>query len=136
MYRLVYVSHARDDLTDEDIGAILDTSVSNNYERFVTGFLVQSHGRFMQALEGDEAEVRSIYGKIVKDPRHTGVTQIIGEHIEERAFPDWAMNYHRVDGPVGSARMVVRRDEPIDTLMPAQTPRDLLHLFGKFITVR
>lgn len=136
MYRLVYVSRARDGLTDEDIGEILDASASNNYERFVTGFLVQSHGRFMQALEGEEAEVRGIYDKILKDPRHTGVTQIIGEHTNERAFPDWAMNYHRVDGPAGSARMVVRRDEPIDTLMPAETPRDLLHLFGKFITVR
>lgn len=136
MYRLVYVSHAQEGLTDEDMGEILDASVSNNYERYVTGFLVQSHGRFMQALEGEEAEVRAIYDKIVQDPRHTGITQIIGENIEERAFPDWAMNYHRVDGPAGSARMVVRRDEPIDTLMPAETPRDLLHLFGKFITVR
>lgn len=136
MYRLVYVSHARESLTDDDIAHILDVSVNNNYERFITGFLVQSHGRFMQVLEGEEDEVRQIYEKILVDHRHTGVTQIVGETVKERAFPDWSMNYHRVDGPAGSARMVVRRDEPIDSLMPATMPRDLLYLFGKFITVR
>lgn len=136
MYRLVYVSHARDTLVDDDIAHILEVSVNNNYERYITGFLVQAHGRFMQVLEGEEAEVRMTFGKILNDQRHTGVTQIIGERIRERAFPDWSMNYHRVDGPAGSARMVVRRDEPIDSLMPATTPRDLLYLFGKFITAR
>ncbi|MEM1104951.1 MAG: BLUF domain-containing protein [Pseudomonadota bacterium] len=135
MYRLVYVSHARSDLTDADIGNILDVSVNNNYERFITGFLVQAQGRFMQVLEGEEAEVKGIYSKIADDPRHDGVTQIVGERIKERAFPDWSMNYHRVDGPAGSTTMVVRRDEPIDSLMPATTPRDLLYMFGKFITV-
>jgi len=136
MYRLLYVSQAREDLMDTDIAHILDVSVNNNYERFITGFLVQSHGRFMQVLEGEEDEVRATYQKILADNRHTGVTQIVGEKIKERAFPDWSMNYHRVDGPAGSATMVVRRDEPIDSLMPANTPRDLLYLFGKFITVR
>jgi len=136
MYRLVYVSHARQDLLDEDIGHILDVSVNNNHERYITGFLVQAHGRFMQVLEGDENEVRLTFEKIKADHRHTGVTQIVGELIKDRAFPDWAMNYHRIDGPVGSTTMVVRRDEPVDSLMPATTPRDLLYLFGKFITVR
>jgi len=136
MYRLVYVSLARPDLSDAEIASILDTSVSNNYERFLTGFLVQSHGRFMQVLEGEEAEVRGIYERILADDRHTGVTQIVGERVRGRAFPNWAMNYHRVDGPAGSTTMIKRRDEPIDTLMPATTPRDLLYMFGKFITVR
>ncbi|MEO0816231.1 MAG: BLUF domain-containing protein [Pseudomonadota bacterium] len=136
MYRLAYVSLARENLKDDDIAHILDVSVNNNYERFITGFLVQAHGRFMQVLEGEEAEVRLTYEKILEDHRHTGVTQIIGESIKERAFPDWSMNYHRVDGPAGSATMVVRRDEPVDSLMPATTPRDLLYLFGKFITMR
>lgn len=136
MYRLVYVSHAVSGLTDDDVGGILDVSTSNNFERFITGFLVQSHGAFMQVLEGDETEVKDLFEMIKADSRHTGVTQIIGERVKARAFPGWTMNYHRVDGPAGSARMMVRRDEPIDTLMPATTPKDLLYLFGRFITVR
>ena len=136
MYRLVYVSRARGNLTDTDIGDILDVSTTNNYERYLTGFLVQSHGLFMQVLEGEEGEVRETYTRICHDDRHECVMQIVGETVERRAFPDWAMNFHRVDGPAGSARMVVRRNEPIDTLMPADTPRDLLSLFGRFITVR
>lgn len=136
MYRLVYVSRARPGISDTEIGAILDQSSSNNFERFVTGFLVQARSGFMQALEGNEDEVRELYERILADPRHDCVMQIVGEKIERRAFPDWSMNYHRVDGPAGSPAMLVRRDEPLDTLMPAGTPRDLLNLFARFISVR
>jgi hypothetical protein len=134
MYRLAYVSRAADHLGPDEIGQILDTSVSNNYERFVTGFLAHAHGQFMQVLEGPEGEVRELYERICGDDRHSCIMQLLGERIEQRAFPDWSMNYHRVDDRSGSSAMVMRRDEPADRLMPATTPRDLLFLFSKFIT--
>ncbi|MEM9740831.1 MAG: BLUF domain-containing protein, partial [Pseudomonadota bacterium] len=37
MYRLAYVSSARDHLRDDDIAHILDVSVNNNHERYITG---------------------------------------------------------------------------------------------------
>lgn len=136
MYRLVYVSRAKPGLSDADIGTLLDQSSSNNFERYITGFLVKARGEFMQALEGEEQEVRELYERICGDARHDCVLQIVGERIERRAFPDWSMNYHRVDGPAGSPAMLVRRDEPLDTLMPSDTPKDLLSLFARFISLR
>lgn len=134
MYRLVYVSTAKSDLGPEAIGGILDVSESNNHERRITGFLAHNRRHFMQALEGSRDEVTEIYDRIASDPRHFGVVQIIGEEITERAFPDWAMNYFRVDQPKGHA-MVVRHDDPVNGLLPKDMPRELLHLFTRFMHI-
>lgn len=136
MYRLVYVSTAVEPMPDDQIGHILDASVSNNYERYLTGFLAHNGRHFMQALEGEEPEVRAIYERIVADDRHFGVVQLIGENITQRAFPDWAMNYYRVDGAQSSNVMLAKRDDPIDNLLPEDMPRELLHVFVKFMNVR
>jgi len=134
MYRLVYVSTARDDLSDKDIGDILDVSQSNNHERYLTGFLAHNNRYFMQALEGAREEVDTIFSQILRDDRHFGVVQIIGEQISERAFPNWAMNYFRADDPAGG-KMVVRYNDPVDGLLPKDTPRELLHLFTRFLHI-
>ncbi|MEQ9316389.1 MAG: BLUF domain-containing protein [Henriciella sp.] len=136
IYRLVYVSTAVEGLADADIEAILHVSQSNNDERYVTGFLAHNGRAFMQALEGSRDEVDQIYGKIVDDERHFGVTQIIGEPVPMRAFPDWSMNYHRVDNTTGSSTMIIRKDDSVDALMNPDMPRDLLYLFSKFIRMR
>ncbi len=136
MYRLVYVSTAVDGLSDEDIEDILNVSQSNNDERYLTGFLAHNGRSFMQAIEGPREEVNDIYSRIAKDKRHYGVAQIIGEPISARAFPEWTMNYHRVDDDEGSSTMVIRKDDSIDVLMSPDMPRDLLYLFSKFIRMR
>ncbi|MCH2459365.1 MAG: BLUF domain-containing protein [Henriciella sp.] len=136
MYRLVYVSTAVEGLADDDIDSILNVSQSNNDERYLTGFLAQNGRSFMQALEGERDEVLNTYQRIMRDDRHQGVTQIIGEPVEKRAFPEWSMNYHRVDDDEGSSTMVVRQGESIDALLNPDMPRDLLYLFSKFLRMR
>lgn len=136
MYRLIYVSTAVEGLTDDDIESILNASQSNNDERYLTGFLAHNERAFMQALEGERREVLDIYDRIKSDNRHSGVVQIIGEPIERRAFPDWTMNYHRVDDKEGSSTMVLRQDDTIDALLNPDMPRDLLYLFSKFLRMR
>ena len=136
MYRLVYVSTAVEGLGDGDIETILNESQSNNDERYITGFLAHNGRFFMQALEGERSEVVDIYDRIVHDKRHFGVAQIIGEPIEQRAFPDWSMNYHRVDDEEGSSTMVIRNDDSVDALLNPSMPRDLLYLFSKFLRMR
>jgi len=134
MYRLVYVSTAKDDIGPDDIGRILDVSQSNNHERYITGFLAHNDRHFMQALEGEYEEVREIYDRILADQRHYGIVQILGEEIEKRAFPEWAMNYFRVDDQTSGA-MVIRHNDPVDGLLPKDMPRELLHLFTRFMHI-
>ena len=134
MYRLVYVSTAKDGLSSGEIGDILDVSTSNNDERRITGFLAHNGRHFMQALEGERDEVEEIYNRILDDQRHYGVVQIIGEKIDDRAFPQWAMNYFRVDNPKGHT-MIIKRDDPVDGLLPKEMPRELMHLFTRFMDI-
>ncbi|MEO1660993.1 MAG: BLUF domain-containing protein [Pseudomonadota bacterium] len=134
LYRLVYVSTPAEGLSAFDIGNILDVSISNNDERRITGFLAHNGRHFMQALEGERDEVLEIYQRILADDRHLGVVQIVGENIAQRAFPDWAMNYFRVDEAKGHT-MVVRKDDPVDGLLPKDMPRDLMHLFTRFLHI-
>lgn len=134
LYRLVYVSTPAEGLSAFDIGNILDVSISNNDERRITGFLAHNGRHFMQALEGERDEVLEIYQRILADVRHLGVVQIVGENIAQRAFPDWAMNYFRVDEAKGHT-MVVRKDDPVDGLLPKDMPRDLMHLFTRFLHI-
>lgn len=135
LYRLIYVSEAVNDLDDAAIQDILDVSQSNNHERYITGFLAHNGRGFMQALEGEAHEVAALFERIRADDRHDCVIQIAGEHVKHRAFPDWAMNYFRSDDPEHGT-MIVRNEDPVDSLMPSNTPKELLHLFERFLKIR
>ena len=133
LFRIIYVSTARPGLTDKDMLNLLNTSQSNNDERYITGYLVHNGDNFMQLIEGPRAEVAEVFSHILNDDRHSGVVRILSERAERRAFPDWSMNYFRVDAAAGNGLMLVRRDDPVDSLMPAHVPRDLMYAFSKFI---
>jgi hypothetical protein len=44
------------------------------------------------------------------------------------------MNYFRIDEPKGRA-MIVRHDDPVDGLLPKDMPRELMHLFTRFLDI-
>lgn len=133
LFRLIYVSTGRDDLSDEDMLNIINTSQSNNDERHITGYLVRNGNCFMQLIEGPQSEVADIFARILKDDRHSGVVRILAEKTRTRAFPKWSMNYFRVDKGGQKGTMLVRRDDPVDSLMTADAPRELIHTFSKFM---
>lgn len=133
LFRLIYVSTARPGLSEEDMLSILNTSQSNNDERHITGYLVHNGDSFMQLIEGPRPEVATIFRRILADDRHSGVVRILAEQADRRAFPDWSMNYFRVEQGSGNGWMLVRHDDPVDSLMSAQAPRELIYAFSKFI---
>ena len=54
-------------------------------------------GGFFQVLEGDDAVVDDLYGRIKSDPRHSKITLIIREPIAVRDFSEWTMGFRTVD---------------------------------------
>ncbi|MEL6258287.1 MAG: BLUF domain-containing protein [Pseudomonadota bacterium] len=132
LYRLVYVSTASPELVQDDIAAILDTSVSNNYERFITGILIHARGHFLQVLEGNEQEVMEIYKRIVRDPRHSCVIQIQGRRGVDRMFPEWSMNYEKLE--LNDIRL--RQRSPIGSLLPETLSLQLSALIEDFAEVQ
>ena len=85
------MSVARPDITQKQVEALAIHSARNNSAHNVTGLLAYNTRSFIQLLEGDEATVRDIMGRIEVDDRHSGVTIIRREERPERECPDWSM---------------------------------------------
>lgn len=77
---------------------ILATAQRNNSRVGVTGFLIFDKPWFVQILEGERPEVSKIYGRISRDPRHSGLSIVNLRNIDQRSFPNWSMG-SAVRGP-------------------------------------
>ncbi|WIE75859.1 BLUF domain-containing protein [Curtobacterium sp. MCSS17_007] len=93
MLSLIYSSVATRPLGDDDLAALLAQSRRLNAANDITGVLLFRNGYFLQLLEGPDQAVRSKMDTIKHDDRHTKVTVLTEELIEERQFPEWTMGY-------------------------------------------
>ena len=93
MLSIAYVSVATTDMSDADIGDILSQSRVNNAAHELTGALLFHRGRFIQVLEGPDAEVRARFAIIGTDARHRNVQIVTEKFIAERQFPEWTMGF-------------------------------------------
>ena len=117
MLSITYVSTAAQELSEDDISAILTQSRSNNVYRGLTGALLYHRGRFIQVLEGPDEAVTARYAVIAADPRHTGI-QVIGEkQIGARQFPQWTMGFS------ASAESSAKQLDGFDDFFGARTGR-------------
>jgi hypothetical protein len=91
--RLLYASRAIGPIDDAFLKSIFERSRSHNLEYGITGVLCVYQGGnvFLQALEGARTAVNSLYGSIVRDPRHRDITLLDYAEINERLFSGWRM---------------------------------------------
>ena len=101
LVRLMYASRAAVGFDAEEYAAVLRQSRATNAREGLTGALCLCNtGRlFIQVLEGGRNAVSKRYNRIVADPRHTDVTLLQYEEIDERRFAGWSM------GQVNMARL-------------------------------
>ena len=88
---LTYVSQARAHLDEAQLKVLVEAARKRNGQMNVTGALAYSNGWFIQVLEGDALDVKSLYSTIAKDTRHINLTIIVEREIAARAFGDWSM---------------------------------------------
>ncbi len=96
LYHLVYMSRAAPGLTDAEIDEILAVSRARNQATGITGLLLYARDSFIQVLEGSEAEVEGVFRSIKRDARHSWVTVLIREEIQQRDFLEWTMGFQRL----------------------------------------
>jgi hypothetical protein len=99
MFFNVYVSSATELFSRSELSDLLAQSRANNARSGITGMLLYKDGNFMQALEGEERAVRSLYDKIGRDRRHRGMITILEGPLVERQFPDWSMAFCDLNSP-------------------------------------
>ncbi|RYG37151.1 MAG: BLUF domain-containing protein [Burkholderiales bacterium] len=93
IYRLIYVSAARVEMTTQQLDSILASARRKNAFADVTGLLLYHDGSFFQVLEGERAAVTAIFSTIEKDHRHSRVIRLQARIAEARAFPNWSMGF-------------------------------------------
>lgn len=88
MLQLVYISSVTKGAA---VGDILSVSQRNNARVGVTGLLYADGVRFLQALEGEEADVMATFDRIAPDPRHRALVVLSRRTVSVREFGTWAM---------------------------------------------
>jgi hypothetical protein len=101
MFSLVYVSAAVTWFSEAELRGLLAQCRARNARADITGMLLYKDGNFMQALEGDEAAVRALFGRIATDRRHQGLVTLHTGHTEQRQFGDWTMGFADLTAPTG-----------------------------------
>lgn len=94
-FQLLYISAATHEFTEEELQELLAVARVKNEEQGVSGMLLFHEGSFIQALEGDKAQVEDIYNRIGKDPRHTETQILFRGEVDHRDFDGWSMGFYR-----------------------------------------
>lgn len=134
VYFMVYVSAAVTWFSEAELRTLLSGARFRNQNAGITGMLLYKDGNFMQALEGTEAAVRTLYKRIEADRRHQGLLVLDSGTQEARQFALWSMAFHDISAgrremPSGYSRFM---DEPLDSPVFAQQPgrcHELLQMF-------
>lgn len=96
MYRLMYMSTATQDFSNEELEELLAISRKNNSLKNITGLLIIKGRTFIQCLEGEEKDVNFVFSKIKEDPRHRDIIELIEEDSNKRYFPKWDMGFKNI----------------------------------------
>lgn len=97
MIRLIYISQTTKPFSSADLLALLTKCRQNNSKLGITGVLLYYNECFIQVLEGEDETVDQTFQIIKKDPRHTNVTVLNRQHINERQFGDWSMGFEELN---------------------------------------
>jgi hypothetical protein len=96
VFSLVYSSTTDHDWSQDELVALLERSRDWNSDHGVTGLLLYRDCAFMQLLEGDEATVRTLFGRISADRRHQDVDLMWTDQAERRRFAEWTMAFREL----------------------------------------
>ncbi|GAA3697345.1 hypothetical protein GCM10022268_04810 [Sphingomonas cynarae] len=92
-----------------DLGAIMASSKRNNGIDGITGVLFHDGRSYLQVLEGPASSIATTYDRICADPRHTDITVISDQVIEDRDFAYWSMELRETGAPSDDATWRLRR---------------------------
>ena len=140
MYYMIYVSQAKKPMNAAELELLLSHSRKWNTTKGLTGLWLYRYseesesGHFIQMLEGEEREVRTLFDTIKRDKRHHTVLTFGSGNMETRMFSDWAMGFKNMDdalfsGLPGYARIGEKSFDPAAFQQSNTAALDLLKFF-------
>lgn len=113
IFYLIYISKAKKLMSDPELLGLLDQARKGNSKRNITGILLyiqgiflnpvkdksvpESEGRFIQVLEGNEADVMTAFDRISADARHQDLMVLKEAEIGQRNFDTWNMGFRSME---------------------------------------
>lgn len=119
LYQVFYTSEMTPNFTGKDLTEVLETSRINNAADDLTGLLITHNRQFFQCLEGPKDLLEKRFGRIARDPRHSGLAIVGKGPIKERSFPSWKMAFESPEKLPFAARQSVFA---IYDLVPPRSP--------------
>lgn len=105
LHRLLYHSEVEltgpEALSASQIGMIADRSAVRNAASGLSGALLHSNGRFIQALEGPLEALEETFERICCDLRHRNVVLLEYTPTDDRIFGEWSMAQVEADDALG-----------------------------------
>jgi hypothetical protein len=128
LVELCYISRVR----QRPFGSVerrkLRAQCARNPQRHLSGILLCSPDFFVQMLEGEFAEIETLFGRILKDSRHTDIRQLVLRPISRRHFHAWRLGILDTESPLLTSKRI---DAIADycAKSPAVTGIDVLETF-------
>lgn len=93
---IVYFSSSVGPFDEKALADIVQQSQTNNPPLGITGVMLYVRGSIIQVLEGPKDVIETLYSKIERDSRHTGIAKVFSRPIARRLFSDWSMGYETI----------------------------------------
>jgi hypothetical protein len=93
VHQVIYSSAATVPFSESDLSALLLRARANNARLAVTGLLLYHEGSFLQALEGEQAALESLFLTITGDKRHDHILKLLARDVEGEHFAGWQMGF-------------------------------------------
>ena len=96
LHQLVYISSATKRFEPAELERLLGKARRRNDQDGLTGVLLHDDFSFLQVLEGASETIARTLARIQRDPRHTGLTVVQNQAVEQRDFGAWDMAWREV----------------------------------------
>ena len=136
LLNIIYISTVTRALTPAQLAELGRRASSHNAVCGITGFLLYTRPFFLQYMEGPVEEVKALFTKLCRDPRHGSITTLTSRIVQSgnRTFGDWSMTTSDLDSvaPQEAAplkevlRLLCRRFSTLAACLPRLTNDVLL----------
>lgn len=92
LYYLTYTSKMNQEMSEDKLKKLVETSQVKNAQSGITGLLISLNNTFIQYLEGEKENVKTLYGTIKNDSRHKNIEIQFEGVLESRMFSKWNMS--------------------------------------------
>jgi Sensors of blue-light using FAD len=91
-YQLAYCSILKEAMSPTQLDALVAHAQEANARSGITGLMMIDKGLIVQWIEGRRDVVRGLWDKLLKDPRHYCIVELLHRDFQEqRTYPDWSM---------------------------------------------